>query len=104
MLKRQKQVSLRLTEKEYALLCKQAKAAYLKREPYIRRLIEGCHIVPRRPDEYLPLVKNISAVGKRINEITHEANRTCCITEAQFTELEQLLREILRMVQEGLGG
>lgn len=102
MLKRQKQVSLRLTEKEYALLCKKAKAAYLKREPYIRRLIENCHIVPRRPDEYLPLVKDISVVGKRINEIAHEANRTCYVTKVQFTELEQLLRKLLQMVDEGL--
>lgn len=102
MLKRQKQVSLRLTEQEYTLLCKQAKAAYLKREPYIRRLIENCHIVPRRPDEYLPLVKDISVVGKRINEIALEANRTCCVTKVQFTELEQLLRKLLQMVDEGL--
>ena len=102
MLKRQKQISLRLTEQEYDQLCKKAKAAYLKREPYIRQLIEECHIKPRRPDEYFPLVADISVVGKRINEITHTANRNWYVTEAQITELTQLLQEILRLMRENL--
>lgn len=102
MLKRQKQISIRLTAQEYDQLCKKAKAAYLKREPYIRRRIEKCHVVPRRPDAYLPLAKDISVVGKRINEITHEVNRTWYISEAQMAELTHLLQEVLRLVQEKL--
>ena len=99
MLKRQKQISIRLTDREYAQLCKKAKAAYLKREPYIRRILDECKVVVRRPDEYLQLAADISVVGKRINEITHTANSNGYVTEAQMNELQMLLEEILQMVK-----
>ncbi|MBD5093166.1 MAG: hypothetical protein HDT26_02530 [Subdoligranulum sp.] len=99
MLKRQKQISLRLTEQEYALLCKKAKAAYLKREPYVRHILDECQIVVRRPDEYLQLAADISVVGKRINEIAHTVNSNWYVTEAQMNELQMLLEEILQMVK-----
>ena len=98
MLKRQKQISLRLTEQEYDQLCKKAKSAYLKREPYIRRLIDELYIEPRRPDEYLSLVADISVVGKRVNEIAHTVNRNGYATEAQIAELTQLLQEVQNMI------
>lgn len=98
MLKRQKQVSIRLTEQEYDQLCKKAKSDYLKREPYIRRLIDELYIEPRRPDEYLSLVADISVIGKRVNEIAHTVNRNWYVTEAQITELTQLLQEVQNMI------
>lgn len=102
MLKRQKQISLRLTEQEYAQLCKKAKAAYLKREAYVRRIIDECRVVERRPDEYLQLAADISVVGKRINEITHTVNSNGYITQSQMDEVTQLLQEVMRLVQKKL--
>lgn len=99
MLKRQKQITIRLTEREYTKLCRDAKAAWLKREPYIRRRLDECSIEPYRSDEFLQLAADISAVGKRINAITHTANSNGYVTEAQITELAELLQEIFCLVR-----
>ena len=46
-----KTMTLRLNAAEYAHLCQQAKAAGLKKEPFIRTLIMGVNLRPRPPDE-----------------------------------------------------
>ena len=42
MLKRQKQVTVRFTEKEYIQLKSKCDAAGMKMEPFLRALVSGC--------------------------------------------------------------
>jgi len=100
MLKRNKQVIIRLTEGEYAALRDKANAAGLKISPLIRRMINDCTIKPRPPDSYRELVREIAAVGNNVNQIAHLANSIGSVSEMQVWETTELLRQIWRLVQE----
>lgn len=100
MLKRNKQVIIRLTESEYAALREKADAAGLKVSPLIRRLIEGCEVRPRPPDSYKDLARELSAIGNNINQITHLANSTGYVSRAQIEQLTSLMAQVWQLVQE----
>ena len=100
MLKRNKQVIIRLTESEYAALREKADAAGLKVSPLIRRLIEGCEVKPRPPDSYKDLARELAAIGNNINQAVHLANSTCYISRTQIEYLSDQMTEVWRLVQE----
>lgn len=100
MLKRNKQVIIRLTEHEYAALRKKADAAGLKVSPLIRRLIESCEVRPRPPDSYKDLARELAAIGNNINQITHLANSTGYASRAQIEQLAGYMAQVWQLVQE----
>ena len=69
-----KTMTLRLNAAEYAHLCQQAKAAGLKKEPFIRTLIMGVNLRPRPPDEYAEIRRQLAAIGNNINQIARAVN------------------------------
>ena len=74
MRKNAKTMTLRLNAVEYAHLCQQAKAAGLKKEPFIRTLIMGANLRPRPPDEYAEIRRQLAAIGNNINQIARAVN------------------------------
>lgn len=100
MLKRNKQVIIRLTESEYAALRKKANAAGLKVSPLIRCLLSGCEIRPRPPDSYKDLARELSAIGNNINQITHLANSTGYVSRSQIEQLAGYMAQVWQLVQE----
>lgn len=100
MLKRNKQVIIRLTEREYAALREKADAAGLKVSPLIRRLIEGCEVRPRPPDSYKDLAREIAAVGNNINQAVHLANCKGYLSREQIEYLSVQMAQIWRLVRE----
>lgn len=71
---RSKKISIRLSEKEYAHLKEQADLAGLKIEPFLRNLITGVKMKPRSQEEWAELIRQMSAVGNNLNQITNRAN------------------------------
>ena len=69
-----KKLTLRLNEPQYRHLCRQALAAGLKHEPYLRRLLMGSEIRPHPPDAYAGLLQELSAIGNNINQIARKVN------------------------------
>ena len=69
-----KTMTLRLKAAEYAHLSQQAKAAGLKKEPFIRTLIMGVNLRPRPPDEYAEIRRQLAAIGNNINQIARAVN------------------------------
>lgn len=63
-------------------------------EPFIRNLIAGCNLKPRPPDSYKALVRELSAIGNNINQITRLANASGSISPAQTEQLTHLMREV----------
>ena len=100
MLARRKKCTFRLTEREYAALCRKAEIAGLKIEPFLRSLIDGCEIRPRPPDSYKDLARELSAIGNNINQITHLANSTGYASRAQIEQLASLMAQVWQLVQE----
>lgn len=100
MLTRQKKLTVRFTEREYAALQQKAAAAGFKMEPFVRSLVDGCEIKPRPPDSYKDLARELSAIGNNLNQIAHIANRTGQVTQRQLQQATDLMRQIWALVQE----
>lgn len=99
-MKRLKKITVRLSESEYIHLKEQSSITGLKMEPFIRNLIAGCNLKPRPPDSYKDLVRELSAIGNNINQITRLANSAGIPSTAQAKQLSCLMREVWAKIQE----
>lgn len=63
-----------LTDAELAHLRKQATAAGLGIDPFLRSLILGVQLRPQPPDTYAALLRELSAIGNNINQLSVKAN------------------------------
>lgn len=95
-----KKLTLRLNEPQYRHLCRQASAAGLKHEPYLRRLLMGSEIRPHPPDAYAGLLQELSAIGNNINQIARLANSRGYTTRSEIQDAAQAAAEALRLVRE----
>ncbi len=84
-------VQLRLTPHEHAYLKKQSSLCGLKMEPYIKRLIMGKEVHPLPPDSHRELARELSAIGKNVNQIARVANSTHTVSAASVLEIHQVL-------------
>ena len=91
MLKRQKQLTVRFTDEEYAALKGKADIAGMKMEPFVRQLVEGCTIKPRPPDSYVRLSQQVAAVGNNLNQLAHIANATGKVSDHSLQQAQQLM-------------
>ena len=95
---RNRRFSLWLNDKEFEHLTKQAKIAGLKKEVFIRKLINGECIRARPPDDYFKLLKEINAIGTNINQIAHIANSERTINNDKLDKVMNLLDAIMEKV------
>lgn len=100
MLKRQKQVTVRFTEKEYIQLKSKCDAAGMKMEPFLRALVSGCTLRERPPDSYKALAAQVAAIGNNLNQLTRLANSTGKIENAQIAEANRLMQRIWQLMRE----
>lgn len=97
-----KSILLRLTAEEYAHLKATAETAGLKVEPTIRKLIMNVQLLPRPPDEYAALLRELSAIGNNINQIAYWANATHSISNQQIHDAAALVKRAFLLVKENL--
>ena len=74
MRKRNKHISVWMTEQEYTHLKQQAARSGLGMDPFIRNLVRGVEIRAKTPDCYNALLRELSAIGNNVNQIAHWAN------------------------------
>ena len=74
MRKRNKHISVWMNEQEYAYLKRQAALSGLGIDPFIRNLVRGVEIRAKTPDCYNALLRELSAIGNRINQLAAKAN------------------------------
>ena len=70
---RKKQILIRLSEKEYRHLTEQAELAQLNMAQFVRNLIMGIKIKPRPKEEWAEIMRQMSAIGNNLNQITYRA-------------------------------
>lgn len=92
-------ISLRLTEKEHTFLKKQAELCGLKMEPYIRKLIMNKEILPRPPDEYYKILREINAIGNNINQIAYIANSQKHISAENINLAVKMVGDVMDIVR-----
>ena len=91
---RNRVVSVRLSEKEKKHLKKQADAAGLKMEPFIRKLIMGVEIHPRPPENVVLLLREINAIGHNINQVARKVNCSDEVSKKELVIINELLGKI----------
>ena len=97
---RNRHVSVWLTDAELAHLRKQAAAAGLGIDPFLRSLILGVQLRPRPPDTYAALLRELSAVGNNINQIAHTVNGQKYAVDSQIDQAVVLVRRAWRLVKD----
>lgn len=97
---RNRHVSVWLTDAELAHLRKQAAAAGLGIDPFLRSLILGVQLRPRPPDTYAALLRELSAIGNNINQIVHTVNGQKYAADSQIDQAVALVRRAWRLVKD----
>ena len=97
---RNRHVSVWLTDAELAQLRKQATAAGLGIDPFLRSLILGVQLRPRPPDTYAALLRELSAIGNNINQIAHTVNGQKYAADSQIDQAAALVRRAWRLVKD----
>ena len=95
---RNRHVSVWLTDAELAHLRKQAAAAGLGIDPFLRSLILGVQLRPRPPDTYAALLRELSAIGNNINQIAHTVNGQKYAADSQIDQAVALVHRAWRLV------
>ena len=71
---RNRHISVWMNEQEYRHLRAQAELAGMGIDPFIRSIVSGVQLRPRPPDTYTTLLRELSAIGNRINQLAAKAN------------------------------
>ena len=97
-----KKLTVRLDEKQYSHLKEQSQITGQKFEPIIRSLIMGLDIKPKPPDELAKILRELSAIGRNVNQIAVIANSEKTINHAQINEAVVLINRAWEYVRRAL--
>ena len=95
-------VGLWLNDEEYAHFREQSEITGLSASVLIRQAIAGVQLRQRPPDEYAPLLRELSAIGNNVNQIAHWANAKKSIQEAEIRQAVLLANKAWELVKEKL--
>ena len=102
MIKRVKQIIVRLNLSEHQHLKIQVKKSGLSQEAYIRSLING--YIPRElpPLDYHSMIRELHAIGNNLNQIAAKVNTTGHIDTPEFKREAAHLNNILLMIRKAV--
>lgn len=94
MASRTKRLYIRISNQEYADICRNARAAGLNLSNYARKLLTGEVVKPAKPLDYFQLYNEINKIGVNINQIAKVANTNGNVTDSQISQTQYLLTKI----------
>lgn len=98
MRKRNIQVMTHLSSKEYQALMKKVRKTGLSREAYIRQLMNGFAPKEMPPPDYYSMMRELHAIGNRMNQIAARANATgFFLAEDYARDVAELRAAILKI-------
>ncbi len=99
MRKRQRHISIWMSEEEYRHLKSQAEIAGMGVDPFVRSLVAGVQLRPKPPGEYGALLRELAAIGNNINQIAYWSNARKSVHEPEIVEAAMLANEAWRLVK-----
>ena len=102
MRKRSRHVSVWMNEQEYAHLKAEAKKLGMGIDPFIRILVAGVYLRPKPPETYAALLRELSAIGRNINQIAYWANVQKGVSATDIQEAARLADQVSRIVKDTL--
>ena len=98
--KREKQILIRLSEKEYTHLNEQAELVQLNINQFVCNLIMGVQMKPRPKKEWAEIMRQMSALGNNLNQIVYRAElheltdkQALLGMQEEFAKLKQKMEE-----------
>ena len=99
MRKRSRRIWAHLSEDEYARFRKNVLKSRLTQEAYLRALIQGNAPREQPPADYYGMMKELHAIGNRMNQIAARANATGFFRAEEYAKnVEELNSAILRIM------
>ena len=102
MASRTKRLYIRISNHEYADICRNAKNAGLNLSQYGRKLLIGEVVKPAKHVDLYKLYNEINKIGININQIAKMANSTKTIEQYSIKQVIYLLTKIYDLVDEGV--
>lgn len=95
-------VSFWLDEQEHAHLRRLCAETGLTASALLRHLIAGTEVRSKPPQEYAALLRELSAIGRNVNQIARWANTQEAISEAELSGAADLIDQAWRLVKDSL--
>ena len=99
MIRRNVRVVLQLSKAEAEHLDDLVVTSGLNRSVVLRKLIAGKDIKPRRPAEYVQVIRELNAIGNNLNQIARSAN-AFGLKSGNLADCQRLLTEVRDAVRE----
>lgn len=99
MRKRNIQVMTHLSSKEYQALMKKVRKTGLSREAYVRQLMNGYAPKEMPPPDYYGMMRELHAIGNRMNQIAARANATGFFLAEDYARDVAELKEAILKIQ-----
>ena len=98
--KEKKRVYVWLTMEEFAHLDANVKKSGLRREPYLRALIEGREVREAPTQEWRKLIGLLSGIGNNLNQLARYAHYTGQMNTEEINRALDEIREIFDRVKQ----
>lgn len=95
-------VSFWLDEQERKHLRRLCAETGLTASALLRHLITGTEVRPKPPQEYAALLRELSAIGRNVNQIAQWANTQKAISEAELSGVVDLIDQAWWLVKNSL--
>lgn len=89
-----------LNEKEYIKLKRISEKSGMKINPLLRSLIMGAKIHEKPTQEYLLLLRELSAIGNNINQIARHANSCGEAGHKELAAIRKMMDELWKKMRE----
>ena len=99
MIKRNIKITFRLNAKEHQRLKKSVKKTGLSQETYIRTLLDGYTPKEQPPPDYYSMMRELHAIGNRMNQIAARANATGFFLAEEYAANVRELNAALLKIQ-----
>ena len=99
MRQRNHALTLRLNDEELKHLKDQVVASGLTTQTFLRLLIVGQKIKPRRPEVFIDLLHELSAIGNNINQIARVVNTSGFATKEDIAAVTTAQRVIWQIAK-----
>lgn len=99
---RTKRIYCWLTDKEFECLMQNVKKSGLRREPYLRSLIDGYEVKEAPTEEWAKLIRMLSGMANNLNQLTWLSHRSGEVADWEaIRQMQQEVSEIFSWVQNG---
>lgn len=93
-------VKVHLNEAEREHLKEQVEISGFTTEQFLRRLIAGKELKPRPPENMTELLRQLSAIGNNINQLTRVANTCKSVRQETLEQVLEMQAAIWRSIEE----